>query len=269
MSRAAILAAMVLATVLVAAVPLRAEPIDVDVELVLAVDVSRSMTDEEQGLQRKGYAEAVTSAEFLDAIRHGIHRKVALTYVEWSGAESQWVVVDWTLIDGADSAAAFADRIIHAPVRRAARTSISGAIDFASRLFGKSVFRSDRRVIDVSGDGPNNQGRVVTAAREDALARGIVINGLPILSRRGAGFDVPNLDLYYSECVIGGEGSFVEPVTHISNFVHAARIKLVREIAKAEPSRPIVRAAETVHPFVDCFIGDRIQFGDTQPKTEP
>lgn len=253
------------AAFLLAMGPARAEVVDVDVELVLAVDVSRSMTDEEQVLQRRGYAQALTSPEFLDALRLGQHRRIALTYVEWSGADSQWVVVDWSLIDGPAAAAAVADRITRAQIRRASRTSISGAIDFASRLFGISIYRGERRVIDVSGDGPNNQGRVVTAAREEALAKGIVINGLPILSRRGAGFDVPNLDLYYAECVIGGEGSFSEPATHISDFVHAARTKLVREVAGLGAS-PIVRTAETVHPFVDCFIGDRIQFGDTQPQ---
>jgi hypothetical protein len=253
------------ATLLMATGPVRAEMVDVDVELVLAVDVSRSMTDEEQALQRRGYAQALTSPEFLDALRLGLHHRIALSYIEWSGVDSQWIVVDWSLVEGAGSARSVADRITQAPMRRASRTSISGAIDFGSRLFGTSVYRGDRRVIDISGDGPNNQGRVVTAAREDALAKGIVINGLPILSRRGAGFDVPNLDLYYAECVIGGEGSFSEPATHIVDFVHAARIKLVREVAGL-PLPPIVRAAETVHPFVDCFIGDRIQFGDTNPQ---
>jgi hypothetical protein len=248
-----------------ACVPARADMVDVDVELVLAVDVSRSMTDEEQALQRRGYAQALTSPEFLDALRLGLRHRIALSYVEWSGADSQWVVVDWSLVDGEGSARTVADRITQAPLRHANRTSISGAIDFGSRLFGTSIYRGERRVIDISGDGPNNQGRVVTAAREEALAKGIVINGLPILSRRGAGFDVPNLDLYYAECVIGGEGSFSEPASHISDFVHAARTKLVREVAGL-PSPPIVRAAETVHPFVDCFIGDRIQFGDTDPQ---
>jgi hypothetical protein len=151
------------------------------VELVIAVDVSYSMDPDEQALQREGYILGLTSPEFLDALQQGAHGKIAVTYFEWAGAADQKIVVPWRIIDGPAAAKAFTDEIAAAPYRRAFRTSISGALHFALPLFENSGFHGLRRVIDVSGDGVNNQGDVVTIVRDAVLERGITINGLPIL----------------------------------------------------------------------------------------
>ena len=167
--------------------------------------------------------------------------KVAMTYVEWAGAEMQEVVVPWTLLDGEASARAFAAAIAEAPTRRAMWTSISGAIDFAVPLFEGNGFAGERRVIDVSGDGVNNRGRPVTFARDAAVARGIVVNGLPILNDRPQPMGMPTpvamaLDRYYAESVIGGSGSFVVPALGFDEFREAILQKLVLEIAGADPT---------------------------------
>ena len=156
----------------------------VDVELVIAVDISYSMDPEEQALQREGYIQALTSREFLQALRKGIHGKIAVTYFEWAGYTERRVVVPWRLIEGPESADAFVGEIAAAPIRRAARTSISGAIEFGADLFEGSGYRGIRRVIDISGDGANNHGQLVTVSRDDAVAKGITINGLPIVAKR-------------------------------------------------------------------------------------
>jgi hypothetical protein len=171
----------------------------VDTELVLAVDVSYSMDPEEQALQREGYIAALTSREFMQALRGGINAKVALTYFEWAGPQDQKIIVPWRLIDGPETADGVASEIARAPYRRASRTSISGALTFAKPLFDASGFNGIRRVIDVSGDGANNSGIPVVMAREDVLAAGITINGLPIMLQRPNTFtmDIDNLDVYY------------------------------------------------------------------------
>src|SRR5882757_1976039 len=158
--------------------------IPVDVELVIAVDVSYSMDPEEQALQREGYVLALTSREFLRALRDGANGKIAVTYFEWAGANDQKIVMPWRLIDGPEAADAVAAEIARAPYRRASRTSISGALRFAKPLFDNSGYRGLRRVIDVSGDGANNNGPLVAATRDDVLAAGITINGLPIMLNR-------------------------------------------------------------------------------------
>src|SRR5262249_13774628 len=188
-----------------------ASAIPVDVELVLAVDVSYSMDPEEQALQREGYITGLTSREFLHALRAGMHGKVAVTYFEWAGPYDQKIIVPWRLIDGPEAADAFANEIARAPYRRASRTSISGALNFAKPLFEASGYRGFRQVIDVSGDGANNSGPFVTIVRDDVLAAGITINGLPIVLKRPNSFtmDIENLDVYYEDCVIGGPGAFV------------------------------------------------------------
>ena len=150
--------------------------IEVDAEIVLAVDISYSMDAEEQQLQRSGYIEALTSPEFFSALQSGLKGSIALTYVEWAGAADQQVVVGWRLIDGPIAARKFADELASANFRRAYRTSIAGSIDFSAHLFTAGGFASPRRIIDISGDGPNNDGRWVTAARDDAVAHGITIN---------------------------------------------------------------------------------------------
>lgn len=177
----------------------------VDVELVLAVDVSYSTDLSELLLQREGYAEAIVSNEFLQALKTGPNRRLALVYVEWSGPNDQKIVVPRRLIDGHESAAAVAAEITRAPVRMGSRTSISGAINFALPLFDANPYRGLRRVIDVSGDGVNNDGSPVTVARDAALARGLTINGSPIMleGRLPSQMDIDDLNLYYEDCVMG------------------------------------------------------------------
>jgi Protein of unknown function (DUF1194) len=232
---------------------------NVDVELVIAVDVSYSMDPDEQALQREGYITGLTSPEFLNALRQGMHGKIAITYFEWAGASDQKIVVPWRLIDGPATAKAFTDEIAAAPYRRAYRTSISGALHFAIPLFEGSGFRGLRRVIDVSGDGVNNQGTPVTIVRDEALDRGITINGLPILLKRpsAATMDIENLDVYYEDCVIGGPGAFVIPIKERDQFRDATRTKLVLEIASREVAPRVIPAAAD-KPRISCTIGERM-----------
>ncbi|MEJ1156919.1 DUF1194 domain-containing protein [Prosthecomicrobium sp. N25] len=228
----------------------------VDVELVLAVDISYSMDEDELRLQRNGYAEAITSAEAMNAIQRGPTRRIAVSYVEWAGAAEQKLVMDWTIIDGPESARDFAEKLLQQPYRRAYRTSISGAMLFSAPLFDRNPYRGLRQVIDISGDGANNQGIPVEDAREDVLKRGIVINGLPILIKRPGSMDMANLDQYYEECVIGGEGSFMVPIKSREQFAAAIRMKLIMEIAGNYEERPrVVPAATARNPL--CMAGER------------
>jgi hypothetical protein len=233
--------------------------VPVDVELVLAVDVSYSMDPEEQALQREGYIAGLTSREFLHALRAGMHGKVAITYFEWAGPYDQKIVVPWRLIDGPEAADAFANEIARAPYRRASRTSISGALNFAKPLFDGSGYRGFRRVIDVSGDGANNSGPFVAIVREDVLAAGITINGLPIVLKRPNSFtmDIENLDVYYEDCVIGGPGAFVIPIRERDQFKEATRTKLVLEIAGRTPRTQVIPAQARM-PRISCTIGEQM-----------
>jgi hypothetical protein len=239
--------------------PRAAAATDVDVELVIAVDVSYSMDPDEQALQREGYITGLTSAEFLNALQQGAHGKVAVTYFEWAGATDQKVVVPWRLIDSPAAAKAFTDEIAAAPYRRAYRTSISGALHFALPLFEDSGFRGIRRVIDVSGDGVNNQGDPVAIIRDAVLERGITINGLPILLKRPsfATMDIEDLDIYYEDCVIGGPGAFVIAIKERDQFREATRTKLVQEIASREIAPRVIPAAAD-KPRISCTIGERM-----------
>ncbi|MEM7745124.1 MAG: DUF1194 domain-containing protein [Pseudomonadota bacterium] len=234
-----------------------AEDIFVDVELVLAVDVSRSMTPRELGIQRAGYAAALTSPDVLAAIQSGPHGRVAITYVEWAGSLSQRTVVEWTLVATPADAEALASRITAHFDNALRRTSISGAIDHAATLFEGNGFRSLRRVIDVSGDGPNNQGRPVTSARNAAVAQGIVINGLPLMTKEGLGaqWHLDDLDLYYQDCVIGGPAAFVIPVVNWAHFPDAVRQKLVLELVGLPPTRIV--PVQSREPY-DCLVGEKI-----------
>jgi hypothetical protein len=231
----------------------------VDVELVLAVDVSYSMDMDELAIQREGYAQAVVSKEFLQALKTGPNGKIAVTYFEWAASSDQKLVIPWRVIDGPETADAVAIEIMKAPIRRASRTSISGAINFAMPLFDENPYRGLRRVIDISGDGPNNNGSPVTIARDAALQKGIVINGLPIMVKEPSysTMDIGNLDFYYEDCVIGGPGSFVVTVKDRDKFKEAIRTKLLLEIAGRTPERPIVPVAEK-EPRVNCMIGEKI-----------
>jgi hypothetical protein len=231
----------------------------VDVEVVLAVDVSYSMDPEEQALQREGYMAAVTSREFLQALRQGMHGRIALTYFEWAGMHHQQIIVPWRVIDGPETADGFAADIGRARYTRASRTSISGALLFAAPLFEGSGYRGVRRVIDVSGDGVNNNGPLVTVTRDEVLAKGITINGLPILLKRpnASTLDIDQLDVYYEDCVIGGPGAFVIPIKERNQFKEAIRTKLVLEIAGRQPEHRVVPAS-AAQPRVSCTIGERL-----------
>jgi hypothetical protein len=231
----------------------------VDVELVLAVDVSYSMDMDELALQREGYAQAIVSKEFLQALKSGPHGRIAITYFEWAASTDQKIIIPWRVIDGPETADAVANEIVKTPIRRASRTSISGAINFAMPLFDENPHRGLRRVIDISGDGPNNNGAPVVIARDAAVEKGIVINGLPIMVKEPSysTMDIDNLDFYYEDCVIGGPGSFVVTIKEREKFKEAIRTKLLLEIAGRTPERPVVPAAGR-EARVNCMIGEKI-----------
>jgi len=221
---------------------------DVDIALVLAVDVSNSMDPDEQALQREGYVQAFRSPLVHQVIRSGMLGRVAVSYVEWAASTNQQIVVPWTELEGAEDAVSFAEQLARAPLRRAPRTSISGAIDFSVRLLQERQGDATRRVIDVSGDGANNQGRRITDARDDAVAKGVTINGLPLLlkQRTASAYDVENLDEHYRDCVIGGSSSFMMVVRERSQFAEAIRNKIIREIASRTPPARIIPAQAKV-----------------------
>jgi len=217
---------LVIAAAVLAASMAAAAARTIDLALVLAVDVSGSVNAERFELQRQGYAKAFASREVIDAIAAGENRTIAVTLVEWSGATHQRQMVGWTIISDANSAIAFGSAISETPRAFADWTSISGALDFALALFDQVEGVTPlRRVIDVSGDGINNNGRPINDARSDAVNAGVTINGLPILS------EYPTLDDYYRDNVIGGPGSFVVAVSDFDGFGSAILGKLVREIA--------------------------------------
>ena len=246
--------ALALATALLSPAPARAEN-EVDLALVIAVDISYSMDTEEQALQREGFAQAFRSALVQDAIRRGMLGRIGVVYMEWAGAYDQKVVVPWTVLDNPESILAFADRIASTPLRRAQRTSIAGAIDFSVKLHEESGLTATRKVIDVSGDGPNNQGRIVTLARDQAVERGITINGLPIMLKRPGYLDIPDLDAYYKDCVIGGQGAFVVPARDRDQFQQAIKIKILLEVAGEMPPEPLVKPAQA-EARANCLIGE-------------
>lgn len=251
-----------LMAVLALALPVRAglaADMPVDLELVLAVDVSRSMDLDEQALQRNGYVEAFRHKEVIEAIGSGPEGRIAVSYVEWAGPSHQQVLVPWTVIDGEVSARAFAERLAGAPISRERGTSIANSLLFVGPTFEGNGMVGSRRVIDVSGDGPNNMGVPVLTARDPLVAQGVTINGLPIMIKRAGGFaSIENLDIYYEDCVIGGPGAFLVTVTDIRNLASAIRRKLVLEIA----SRPVLlqKVAETIRePRIDCMIGEKLR----------
>src|SRR5215471_5664885 len=235
---------------------------DVDLALILAIDVSGSVNAERWELQRRGYEAAFHSPDVLQSIASGPHKAIAVTMVEWSGVNHQRQVVEWTVIEDQLSAATFASLMAEAPRVYSDWTSISAALDFVVPLFRKSGVTASRNIIDVSGDGVNNQGRPIDEARADALAKGIVINGLPILS------DYDALDGYYQDHVIGGAGAFMEVVKDYSTFSKAVLAKLVREIAgNDERARAIlarrfpaklIQAAVTASPGIKQMKPDSI-----------
>jgi len=225
------------------------------------------MEAEEQSLQRVGYAEAFRSSLVHEAIQNGAAGRIAVTYVEWSGAKDKTVIVPWTVIDGPEKAKSFADSLASRPIRQAGMTSISGAIDFGRNLFSDIGKIAARRVIDVSGDGPNSDGRKVVLARDEAIAEGIIINGLPIMFGRSQNSpEMEGLDVYYRECVIGGIGAFAIPLPDPEQFAMIIRTKIMREIAGIEDRQPKVIPTQS---RMNCVTGEKKIDDDLSVQKDP
>ncbi|MCX5495119.1 DUF1194 domain-containing protein [Kaistia dalseonensis] len=252
---------MTLVLALALARPAQADDIPVDLELVLAVDVSRSMDPDEQALQRQGYINALRHAEVINAIRSGPYGRIAVTYFEWSGPDAQEVIVPWMLIEDPESADAVASRIAPSSSFGRYGTSISSSLAYAATLFDHNGFAGQHLTIDVSGDGPNNMGGPVVVARDAVVARGITINGLPIVLRpsRFNGFDIADLDHYYQGCVVGGFGAFTIAVTATEQFEIAIRRKLVLEISQARPRLIPAAADAPTRSDIDCMVGENLR----------
>jgi hypothetical protein len=234
-------------------------PDEVDLALVLAVDISTSMDPDEQDLQRQGYVEAFRSPSVHQAIHSGILGRIAVTYVEWAGAHPhvQNVLVPWTILENSRDSLSFAERLARAPIRRRAGTSISEAIDFSLTLFSSGPFLPARRVIDISGDGSNNQGPLVTEARDKAVAHGVTINGLPIMLGRPDRREDTTLDAYYRDCVIGGSSAFMIPVRERKQFLSETRTKIVNEIAGMAEAAGLAQPAG-ISPKTDCDTSESL-----------
>lgn len=241
---------------------------EVDLELVLAVDVSRSMDLAEQELQRQGYVQAIRDPEVVAAITGGMLGRIAVTYVEWAGSGRTRVIVPWTLIDSEESAEAMSQSLAEGDLSAWTGTSITEALRVSMTLIESNGYEGLRKVIDVSGDGPNNIGGLVTRARDAAVERGITINGLPILAGTPGFYGVDYLDAYYEACVIGGPGAFMITVFEIENFAAAIRQKLILEIAGGQPHQQLAQLQDQVaqglgrgpapNP-IDCEIGEKIR----------
>jgi hypothetical protein len=230
----------------------------VDLELVLAADISGSMDKEEATLQRRGFIHALQHPDVIAAIKRGRYGRIALTYVEWAGEHNQNRLVDWREISDQAGIAEFTKALAGPDVKIGVFTSIGTMIDFAASDFKTNGFLGDRRVIDISGDGPNNTGDFVTYARDRAVSQGITINGLPIVNDRPSpqGYPpMPDLDLYYEDCVIGGAGAFIVVADGFADFARAVRRKLVLEIAGRAPATPLLRFA-AARPRPPCNAGE-------------
>lgn len=233
----------------------------VDVELILAVDVSGSMSPTELRIQRRGYVEALKSDEVWNAIDRGLIGSIAVMYVEWARYDLQKIVVPWRKISTREDALEFADLLLNAEYGGMQNTSISGAIRYGADQLNENAWFGLRRVVDISGDGPNNQGGSVTLARDDAISDGIIINGLPIIVTgqvRGRGSFRGDLSEYYKNCVIGGPGSFVIPVTKWEEFGEAVRRKLVWELAQNLAPPLVIKARFDNGSDYDCEIGEKL-----------
>ena len=219
----------------------RAADMPVDLQLVLAVDVSRSIDEVEAELQRRGYVEALTNDRVIDAILSGENRRIALCYTEWAGTHYQMVVIDWTVIDSPLAARRFAEKLAEAPRESQSWTAVGAALAHAGQRFEKSGFVSKRKVIDISGDGRTNDGPPADMVRDKLVSQGMVINGLPVMMNR-SNFGRPpdlTLDKYYEENVIGGAGSFMIVADNFEHFSRAVRNKLVREVSGVDvPPKP-------------------------------
>lgn len=227
-----------LAVLLLAAPATAQDRKEIDLALVLAIDISGSVDPEEARLQRQGYVEAFRDKVIVKAILGGNHGRIAVAYFEWSDAWVQKLLVDWTLLDSEAAIEAFARRLENAPISIARRTSISGAIRYAIPMYRRMPYEADRKVLDISGDGSNNDGGLVTDIRHDALKERIIINGLPVMNDRPNPFGFPSepdLDKYYLHCVTGGPRSFVEVAQNFEDFPRAVRKKLLQEVADTGP----------------------------------
>jgi Protein of unknown function (DUF1194) len=227
-------------------VPTGAQEFEVDLELVLAVDISGSVDEAEARLQREGYIAALRHPHVIQAIQSGPLGRIAVTYVEWAGDHYQRTMLDWTLIEDAADAQGFADALAETPFLSAHWTSLSGAIDYSASRFDNNGFAAARRVIDVSGDGYNNRGRPVELARDEAVAAGLTINGLPIVNDRlnpWGGRPPVDLDLYFEHHVIGGPGAFMIVAEDYTAFASAIMSKLLLEIAGDQPPLRALAAA--------------------------
>ncbi len=244
----------------------KAEP--VDLELILAVDVSRSIDPAEAKLQRDGYIAALRDPRVHAAIKSGFNRRIAVLYLEWAGYGNTKVIVNWMPISNLDDANKFIAQLSTIEPFSASRTSISGAIEAAVPLFDNNGYESERRVIDVSGDGPNNMGPMAPVARDAALKKGVTINGLAILDDQPSfgGPPIANLDLYYENCVIGGTGAFVIAAESFASFGEAILRKLILEIAaaqdpvkpegKAEPENTLLHLVAANRTAPACDVGE-------------
>jgi hypothetical protein len=264
-----------LTALLLAAAPAAAKEY-VDLELVIATDVSRSIDAEEAELQRRGIVAAFRSKEVIDAIASGVLRRIAVAYLDYSSRDWNKVVIDWRIIRDRDSAYTFADTLLNAPLTFGRRTSISDALAQGAALIDSNDIEGTRRVIDVSGDGPNNFGRLVDTVRDETVAKRITINGLPIINDRNtfSRFSLPDLDQYYRGCVIGGPGAFLVVARNFQDFGRAIRKKLVLEIAGLPPLRrslfirtqtpPVqgLRPSPNGYTYAKgCSIGERMSDG--------
>jgi len=254
------------AALLFAVSPAAAAQVEVDLELALGIDVSRSVDEEEAQLQRQGYIDAFRHPSVIDAIRSGPRGRIAVAYYEWSGMADVYLVADWTIISDKSSANAFADKLARDSPSIGRRTGIANGITYGANLIDKNDYTARRRVIDISGDGPNNSGELVTIARDRVVARGITINGLPIMNDRPTPSGRPplkNLDLYYRDCVIGGPGAFYVVANNFKDFARAVMRKLILEIADLAPPQPprglLIRAAAPGRRAPPCDIGEQMQ----------
>ena len=280
--------ALILSALMLSALPAAAQDKqEVDLALAMGIDISGSIDPDEARLQREGYVNAFRDPVIVKAILGGANGRIAVSYFEWSDSWMQKLLIDWTLLDSEAAIQAFATRLSEAPISIARRTSISGAIRYAIPLFGRSPYETQRKVLDISGDGSNNDGGLVTDMRYEALKERIVINGLPIMNDRPNPFGFPNeadLDRYYLHCVTGGPRSFVEVARNFEDFPRAVRKKLLQEVADTGPrpdvdvggliglkdgtqlaqaGRPRVRAEEDYTKFIrpeyelGCDVGER------------
>ncbi|MBO6519684.1 MAG: DUF1194 domain-containing protein [Rhodospirillales bacterium] len=239
----------------------------VDLELVIAVDISGSVDDDEAYLQRQGYIKAFRDPKVVEAITRGPLGAIAVTYFEYAGSHHQMTLVDWTFINSQQTANEFADALAFEPILVNVWTSISGAILAGVDNFSRSPFKGKRRVVDISGDGANNDGPPVNLMRDRALKTGITINGLPIVNDKPSRYgrrQIPNLDYYYIDCVIGGPGAFIIVANGFEDYARAVRRKLILEIAGAEPANQPRRPQTGIvpaygHDRPPCNVGENLR----------